>query len=979
MSEIQSTSEHTTSFKKIFNIYLKTSRKRVLITIFTGALVFLALTSFFMIWYSYRYNSFYSYIEQNHDWLDDNKSSINSYEHLYGIYTIETDYLTKGIREVTAKLDQIMPDVRGQTTGALKLSLHGNETEYENNQYYLQLFDNNATQIITSNFLEGRLPTNYTELLLYRTSKSHTLGMNDTISLCGKSSFEGNRTFTNCTIVGIVENLDSLFYKEGNSIDLLKINYYEQYNIYSTNYTQFITIPDYYYEFINEYQDFSTSFQADVDINYQFTIEHIKNKKAYIRKFIDFFDTYPTFNYMPGFYVNFCYDLLEALNAFEQMWQIQTISVFASSLPIVFLFGVISIETFNIGTHEQESKYRLIKTHGLKNSTLTKVILNENLLTIGSSFIIGFVTGLLVGFLIFLGLNIPKEVSYFSALNQPIIMISLISLFAGFITLKFIFDIVQARKASITTSMQYKQKRKKFFRRIFSIPEVILMIPGGILTAVGIMLIKASSFYYYPTDFTQLTMLYWFLASIGILLLLISVFLLLTRLITLFWRAIGVISWKSTKSYLSLALKHLSIYGKNYQRSIMAIFILGLGIIPGVIMNKSITSHANLESNLAVGCADIAVEGWNVNNHQFLENITNIEGIDSVTEVNTIKMQIYTFDFIGYEEYEIRFHVIHNVTDYLNIVNFTHLIQDGYTKNEISQLDTNLTYLMSRKYAQQKGYDKNEIFKTNYITDVIYEPLELTFVSDFSYYPLLTRLDLPREDGIILYTDYYSQVTELGLNSETQPSYSSQATRYDMVMSNLTAETILNKSSLSYESNGHLLVKTNVGANSTKIKEEIFTKFGFKAYTKDDMEKIIFDNINNFANIFLIVGSIITIIAIFLFGSINAINIYKQRLRIIETETQIGAKRRLIWGNFTIELVLIVLFPLIVSMGVAVPIINTFSSKVLNIAEFYIKFKPWLPWWLLILTAIIGISVLLSGWFSRMIPLVKSYRPIKQE
>ncbi|MHA1221446.1 MAG: hypothetical protein ACTSQB_06910, partial [Candidatus Heimdallarchaeota archaeon] len=462
---------------------------------------------------------------------------------------------------------------------------------------------------------------------------------------------------------------------------------------------------------------------------------------------------------------------------------------------------------------------------------------------------------------------------------------------------------------------------------------------------------------YFSPTITQYTLIFWFMASIGILLLLVSVFLLLTRLITLFWRKVGIASWNSRKSYLSLALKHLSIYGKNYQRTIMAIFILGLAIIPGLVLTKSIDTHSSLEANVSVGCSDIAVEGWNVGNELWKNNISNIEGVESVTEVSTIILRHYTYDQWDYKSYRTRFHVIHNVTQYLNIVNLTIVEDDGYTQDDITQLDTNLTYLMNRKYAQDNNYHKEEIFSTNYITDELFEPLELIYVNDFNYYPILTRTDLREEYEFFLM----------------------DTIKIDLVMNRMTAEIILNKTSHAREFSGNLLIKTTEGANKTKITEEIFTNLGLKAFTKETQEQGILEQINGFANTLFIISSIITAFAILLFGGINAINVYRQRLRIIESETQIGAKRRLIWGNFTIEVIFVILIPLVISMGIAVPIINGFSSTILNITESYVKFSAWQPWWLLILVAIGGMVILLLGWFARMIPLVKGYRPIKQE
>jgi hypothetical protein len=74
---------------------MKTSKKRIVTTILVGAIIFLALTSFFMIWYSQRYNTFFSYMDQNHDWIDDNKISIQSVDYLHGGFSIDTNYLFK--------------------------------------------------------------------------------------------------------------------------------------------------------------------------------------------------------------------------------------------------------------------------------------------------------------------------------------------------------------------------------------------------------------------------------------------------------------------------------------------------------------------------------------------------------------------------------------------------------------------------------------------------------------------------------------------------------------------------------------------------------------------------------------------------------------------------------------------------------------------------------------------------------------------
>ncbi len=960
MSQPITTVKRNISFKKLFVIYMKTSRKRVLTTILIGAIIFLALTSFFMIWYSYRYDAFFSYIDQNHDWLDDSATSINGEEYISSSYIIEADLLSKVITEVITKLEDIMPNVQRISSGRLRLNLYNKITDQEYNEYYLQTFDKSITNLIVVNLIEGRIPVNYTELIYYKPTSDSKFNISDNIELAGMYPNKlGDYYPINYSIVGIVDNLDAKLYNKGLSTDLIEESFYER------NYgpeALFFTTNTLFYNLINTVENFRSVLNAAIDIDYQFTIDHIRNKNKYIAAFQEFWNQNPEFNHMPGYLVSFCYDLIEAFGAFERDWQTKTISLIGVSVPIIFLFGVISIETFNIGNHEQESKYRLLKTQGLDHKILTKMLLLENVITIGSSFLIGFAIGLIVGLFIFMGSNMPPEVSYFASLKQVIIIFSLLILFVIFTLTKFIFDYVQLRKASTTTATQYISKRKKLLRKIFAFPEVVSLLPGIGLTTVGIVLLIIFSPYYEYSigpDITQFMFIFYFMAAFGVLLLLISVFLLFGRIIIFIWRLIGKASWKNTKSYFTLALKHLSFFGKSYQRTMMAIFVLGLGVIPGLIMSHSISLHTPLEANLTTGCSDILIEDWSTGS-QLKDNITKIDGVIGTAEINILEL---TYDISSgwqqYENYRTRFYTLLNITEYLDVVNFAVLKDDGYTEDDISELNSNLTYLMRRKYAQRNDYDKGVIFNTKGITDEINQPLDLIYVNDFSYYPLLTRHD-----------------SRTNLNDY---SYFNQPTNIDLVISKTTAGLILNTTSITVENSGYLLIKTDTIANKTRIQEELSNQFGYNSITPEQMQQTITERINKFANEFLIVSSILTPLAIFLFGTVNAMSIYKQRLRIIERKIQIGAKRQFVWGNFTIELVIIILIPLIISIGIAIPIINMFSSYLLNITEVYKKFIPWQPWWLLLLVAIGGLVILTIGWLIRLIPLINNYRPIKQE
>ncbi len=957
------TKESKTSFKIIFGVYFKTGKRRIITSAITGAIIFLVLTTFFMTWYSLRYDSFYNYIDQNHDWREDEKTSVFGTEYIYNSYSIGNNYLNSAITEVTAKLDELVPGIRGNYTAGMRFNIYTNLSSFEIITNDLISLDDSSTQVLSTCLTEGRMPENYTEIVYYQKGSTTNITLNEIIPFqaIGYTS-EFSEKMLNCTIVGIVKNVENILLKNGISIDFLfdpdAYYFYEE----SSDAEQFFTNPDLMDDVINYYPHISSTFSAGLDFDYEISISHIKNIRQITEKIIKFQRSITSFNSLPGYYVIFCEDLINAFRNFEAIWLKQTISVFASSLPLLFLFGVIIVETFNIGSFEQESKFRLLKTHGLEFKTLRKMLILENFITASTSLLSGFSLGLLVGFLVFLKLDISKEVNYIAAAIEPFIVLGLVVLFLGFFIFGMLIQYIHAKKTSETATQQYKGKRKgkgrKLIRKIFSASEVMFLIPGIILSAVGIIGLTTIMF---SGEFGSavnpaLAALMWFLITFGILFTLTSLFLFISRLLNLIWTALGNKIWKNTKSYFALTLKHLAIYNKNYQRMVLAMFILGLGITPGFIISKSIDNHHTLEAQLTVGCSDLVIENWDVTKKILKGNISQIEGVQSLTEISITTMEVFsTIDIWSWDSYNIRFFTIQNITEYLQVVDLSTL-EDDYSENDIEQLSTNLTCMMSRKYAKRNDFDKEAIFKTTMITSKQHEPYTMAYVNSFEYYPLLPR---------------------------TAPSFIDRffadKREFDLILSKTTTELLVNRSDNSVSKKGYLLINAKQDANLTKIKNEISKDFSYTAKTIDDVSNDLDKKVSQYAQVFLIITSIITLLAVFFFGFISAINIYRQRLRIIESEFQIGAQRRQIWGSFTLEVLLVIPIPIAISMAIGIPIINLLSASVLNITEGFVKFVPWMPWWIILVIIATGIIALVSSWLLKIIPLVKSYKPIKQE
>jgi ABC-type antimicrobial peptide transport system permease subunit len=335
--------------------------------------------------------------------------------------------------------------------------------------------------------------------------------------------------------------------------------------------------------------------------------------------------------------------------------------------------------------------------------------------------------------------------------------------------------------------------------------------------------------------------------------------------------------------------------------------------------------------------------------------LTKIEGIQKITKLSIYHLQDFNDWGPASRSYMITIASIHNTTEFLEVVDSELFNHTKYTEADILELGTNMTYMMNTKYVRKNNFDKGANFSTGLFTQPGQVPYNMSYVNSMDVFPIMP----------ISAFFGYSRWFEI----------------FSLVTSELTAHQLLNRSSstsyLSY--NNYLLMKLEPGANVTQIKYDIISNFGLPTFSSDDYKVDIEASVSTFGLNYFTVASIITILIGIFYGFITARNIYNERLRIIESEYQIGAKKTQIWIGFTIELLLIIILPLALSFAATIPLLNSVSAPLLNIQEFYARFTPWLPWWLIFIIILLCYATLTGGWLLEMIPLVSKYRPIKQE
>ncbi|MCK5045209.1 MAG: ABC transporter permease [Candidatus Heimdallarchaeota archaeon] len=942
----------TYAFRNILRIFLKTGKKRLLVTILTGTLIFLALTLLFTTWFSYRYNFFFNYMDTNYNWRNDFRISYVDSEEKSTAIDLPSFYFSLQINHNRGILDSLIPDVSSNFTAALSSQLYTltNETEeiwFDNN---LMTFDNNSQVSLTHALVEGRMPTNTSEIIYHRQNATSPIAINDTIPFYGERY--DSDTIRNFTVVGIVENLENFFYIDGFSSDILgrPDNYWGDYHfIYFDE--MFYTTNDLFLDALSEFPDYNGVFSFLIDFNYQLTAAHVRDINQYLRNFRDFRDYY--------YIYNFCDDLHYALRGFYNNWSFETARVFSSSIPIIFLFGLVSIESLKIGNHELVSKFRLMKIQGVETKSIRRLVSLENLTISSVSFFGGSILGFFIGYFVFLGMGNTSFSDYSLSIVEPVIFIVLVALYLTLFVGGFLLENSLAKKTEKLTAVRYKtERKKKWIRRIFTAQETLMFLPGIGFIAVGLtgqFILPLFPIDYLSNLILQFELAFMFLMAIGGLFILSSVFLLLARFISMFWSFLGKRVWKTTKSYFTLTLKHLSIYSRNYQRIILVVFMIGLGITPGLILKKSVNNHTSVEAKLYTGYSDLLISNWQPFYEPIYDNITNTEGIEKVTKLSVYHFQDYNGFELSSKNYMITIASIQNTTDFLQVVDselFNHTV---YTKDDILELQTNMTYMMNTKYVKENKYDKGKNFTSAILTRAYALPYNMTYVNSFDIFPLVAR------------TDSYV--------------YGRWFETFSIITSELTALQILNRtSSSSYlDYNHYLLIKLSTGANVTQVRYDLISKYGLLTQTSGEVETLIKANISTFGLNYFTIATIVTIVIAIFYGFITARNIYNERLRIIESEYQIGAKKRQIWVGFTIELILIIIIPLVLSFAATIPILNSVSGPLLNVHQVYLKFIPWLPWWLTIIIVLLCYVTLVGGWLLEMIPSVRKYRPIKQE
>ena len=931
---------------------MKTSRKRITLFIISGIIIFLAITGFLMVWFSYRYSAFGRYIDAYHDWNSDNMISVFSSKVASGIPDFDVNYISNFTYEFKTAVNSLIPGVASdQYTSALSAQFHYFYS-LENIwlDYELMTLDDLSYPVLENCLVDGRLPENSSELLYYPrySFSNYEIGDNVTIYAIANTL----TPYHNYTVVGVVRNLDTLFPTYGFSGDLFEWSFevgefdlYNKEEIFFTNRSNFT-------EIINSYNLFSGIIMQAVDFDYDITTIDLKKLYDYINTFPQGSNYY--YSGIVGYYVDVCPDLREALINFANFWTEEVADIISISAPLLFLIGIISYVTLNIGSRELERTFRIMKLKGLDYKYIRKVIFQENIFLTLISMLAGSALGILVGYFFSLNIENRPQNFYLNLLTEPTLYICIGAFIFILFGIGFYIENSIA-KSTVKVLEPYKAKREKL-RKLLSTNEFRLLVITLIVSIIawgGYLLYRylgPSTFY---TTMWSYIFIFWFLIIASIALLGLFIFLLLARLLTVFWNFLGSNIWENEKNLLTLSIKHISFNRQGYQKIVLVSLIFGLGFLPGLIMKESTNQQLALEAELSVGCADLAITNWFDPSENKRSQIEAMTYVDNLTEITIYKIFNYN-EYLYYPRaFTMNLLVIEEPRNFTNIIDFTLLEEQNITKEDILAFESGTSFFMDKKYTRKRGFQHGDPFRSTDFS-IQRDEFNLTFKKSFDYFPLLP---LPKKDLFYQFMDYYSIVTNRA-----------------------TANMILDSQGLdsNIAVNKYLLITPTNLEHIPEIKY-FLRDLRFTAYTAANINNNLYLSISPFSNNILIITSVLMIFSLLFVGFFSAREIYMDRVRIIESFYRVGANRTQIWGSFTIELIFTAILPIILSSFVYLPFYKVLGVSFLNISEYYHTFQTWKPAWLLVLTVLIGLISITVGWIVGLIPLVRSYKPIKQE
>jgi len=936
---------------QLFQIFLKTEHRRILLSIISGTIIFLILTGLVMIVYTYRFQAFLTYQEDKGDWYNNGQLSVSTNYRQTFRFTIEDGYFENITQEFLNLVSDIVPNIKVTSyTTAFSAEVYSFNSTIPRSPWLLQeimTLDNRAYSVLADCLIDGRLPENKNELLWQKNSETD-LALYDSVKIYGVPQLNSHPKIY--TIVGIVDNVQNTFRQAELSTDVFNWHFESiGYSNYEGN-NRYFTSLTLYQELFNDFSSYLGVLTYLLDAQYDLSELKLNSLTKYIKLFPT--ENNPAKSKCLGIKIWLCQDLKIFIAEFGTYWVLAVSKILLFNEPLFFIIGLISVVILNIGIKKMGTSFRIMKLYGLNYRIIRKMILLKNCICMIVSFVGGLAMGFTLCYLSTMNLDNRPSNYYLNFLTEPLLLIVIFTFILGFFGLSFITQNSIAKKTTINTSEEYTKKRKPILT-LFSTNEFRLLVLTLIFAifSVGLFLLYhfSSNTRNLATGITYLTFFY-FMITCSISLIMTFIFLFIAKLTIQFWSFIGIHRWKKHLNIHTLSIKHISASKNSYKQVIFGSLIFGLVILPGFIMPSSIRENIKNEALIAIGASSLAILQWEDPDNERDGIFTNISEISYFTEVTVYEITEKNLEF----DYPKAFNA--TVLALESPKNLT-LVADRESLNQISSIEDILaleednSLLINKKYARKNHLKPGELFNTQNIARF---PTDFTFINSYENFPLLP---LPTKPLFTFQMDAFSIVG----NSYT----------INQFLHNLDYSTI--KKSYNVK-----IIKPMSESDIPIIKKKL-QKQDIYAKTYDEIYHQMMLKIDVFSQSTLLIFAVLTFLVLIFTGYFTGLRIFEERGKIIEALYRVGAVRGQILKSFTFEFILINLLPMVLMILLSLPMIKFFAKYFLEYNNYYSQYRANVPGWIILIVIIGGLLITTIGWLFALMPAIYKFKPVKLE
>ncbi|MGC9781125.1 MAG: ABC transporter permease [Candidatus Heimdallarchaeota archaeon] len=897
------------SMRQLFGIYLKIGRKRVALSIFCGIMIFLAITGLVMIVFTYRFNTFQN---QEINWLNDGHISVSSNRYDYGYFAFSDNFFGSLTEDFASYVNNVVPEIQiVNTTVAVSAQLYTYNPPPPDPwlNHEIMTFDTKGYEALSKCLVEGKLPQNASELLIYSPNNSSDLYVNDTVTLYSFEVRDPEREYMNFTIVGTVDNIHEGFQNESLSADIFDWNFETGKGWFYGNYRNyfFFTNSSMLNEILNDYNFYNGIVTYLADFVYD-------NSGIRLNKMSDYILAIPTYEDLPYSdfieqYVIVCPDLKEVYLQFNQLWIVETVKILSLNAPLLFIIGLLSIITLNIGSKELGSTFRRMKLYGLSYNNIRVMVLLENFIFTFLSFVIGTLLGFLFSYLFTKNLESQPSNYYIDFIKEPLLYITIITITLGFFLLSFYIQNSIAKKTTRTTSEEFKKQRSKI-RTIFSTNEFRLFVIALVFSIVSITFFLVYKYTgeegILASNLSYLTIFY-FMVSCSAALLITFAFLLIARITTMFWLFVSNKLWPNRLNLFTLAIKQMVVNKNIYQIAILGTLTFGLVILPGMAMETSIPVHLDSEINFNMGGSTLVVLDWADTEGEKDIILNNITEIANYTEVTLYLLKDSNVELRFPKAFRAYMLALESPTAFASIIDPEILDGSKCTIDDILALENDSNVLFDRKYVSRnrlKPGDNQSMISFTRQDDT------LSYVNSFNYFPLCP---LPKKDLFQYYIDAFAIIGNDNTIRDIERAIEFSSDIYS----------------------DHIKLLKPVNETIIPSIQEKLLEHNIIAITKEELSETIYMNIDPFPRNNLLMFAILAAFTLLFVGYFTGISIFEERGRIIESLYRVGSVRGQILAAFTFEHLLINLIPMIVSVLASLPLLSYVAISIFGVQEIY--------------------------------------------